>query len=157
MKRRKLDLTYFRGEVFENNTRIGSACMLKKSEHCLIGYVSKPFGNYLICRPVLFDVVTQPRPPASMFPESRRNKKKVGNVIQHTRGKGVKNVSVLQRYLVSETVMQSKIFILISHLDHYIHSVKFANNNSNNKKPRSCRFPLKVLNRRAQVFQRTQK
>ena len=79
--------------------------MLKKSEHCLIpGYVSKPFGNYLICRPVLFDVVTQPRPPASMFPESRRNKKKVGNVIQDTREKGVKNVSVLQRYLKTETV-----------------------------------------------------
>ena len=76
----------------------------QKERTLLIGYVSEPFGNYLICRPVLFDVVTQPRPPASMFPESRRNKKKVGNVIQDTREKGVKNVSVLQRYLKTETV-----------------------------------------------------
>ena len=124
----------------------------QKERTLLIGYVSKPFGNYLICRPVLSDVVTQPRPPAAMFPVSRRNKKKVGNVIQDTRGKGVKNVSFLQRYLASETVMQSKIFILISHLDHYIHRVKFANNNSNQNKPRSCSFPLTVLNRRTHVF-----
>ena len=64
----------------------------------------------------------------------------MGNVIQDTRGKGVKNVSFLQRYLASETVMQSKIFILISHLDHYIHSVKFANKQQQPKQTKIMQF-----------------
>jgi len=39
-------------------------------------------------------MITQHRPPASMFPVSKTNKKRAENAIQDTRGKNVKNVSV---------------------------------------------------------------
>ena len=61
----------------------------------LIGQdINKPSCYYLIYRLGLFHILTQHRPPTSMFPVSKTNKQRTESVIQDTRGKNVKNVSV---------------------------------------------------------------
>jgi len=65
--------------------------------------------NHQIYRTAFFDILTQQRPPSSMFPVSRMKKQRVDSVIWDTRENDVKHVSSL----VTNCTRFSGIFAMI--------------------------------------------
>ena len=67
--------------------------MVNMSEHRLNKNEEIIFKTFRNCLMFWLGFLTQHRPPAPMFPMSRKNQEGAERVIQDTRGKNVKNVS----------------------------------------------------------------